>query len=243
MAEVVQPSPPRQPLEPTNTSLPRPSLEPSEKHLEFIQAAITRMASSSFLLKGWAVTLATALLGLNLDQLSISVGATACSAIVLFWGLDAYYLYLERAFRRLYDAVLAGARGPSEPVPVYSMDVRAYLGWKPYCKSLFSLPLIIQYGALLGVALTLVWLKTSEPQRHPAVVSASHQTDHTDGSKRDIPQPSAGPQAPEPTPMQHATHAGAPEPAPATEAKQPLEASRPSNAGEPATQETAPHRP
>ena len=30
------------------------------KHLEFIQAVITRMAGNSFVLKGWAITLAAA---------------------------------------------------------------------------------------------------------------------------------------------------------------------------------------
>jgi hypothetical protein len=36
----------------------------STKHLEMLQAAIARMASHSFVAKGWSVTLATAMLGL-----------------------------------------------------------------------------------------------------------------------------------------------------------------------------------
>jgi hypothetical protein len=38
---------------------------PKEKHLELIQAVISRMAGNSFLLKGWSVTLAAALLALG----------------------------------------------------------------------------------------------------------------------------------------------------------------------------------
>jgi hypothetical protein len=36
------------------------------KHLEFIQNAITRMATNSFWLKGWAVTLVAATFALNI---------------------------------------------------------------------------------------------------------------------------------------------------------------------------------
>ena len=39
------------------------SMASKEKHLEFVQSAINRMASNSFLLKAWSVTLVGALLG------------------------------------------------------------------------------------------------------------------------------------------------------------------------------------
>ncbi len=41
-----------------------PSADPV-KHLEFVQAVIARQAANSFLLKGWSVTLATALVALG----------------------------------------------------------------------------------------------------------------------------------------------------------------------------------
>ncbi len=43
-------------------------MENKNKHLEFIQMAITRMAANSFLIKGWSVTLVAALFALAAVQ-------------------------------------------------------------------------------------------------------------------------------------------------------------------------------
>jgi hypothetical protein len=61
------------------------------KYLEFLQAAITRMGSNSFLVKGWSVTLGTAVLG-------------------FFWILDAYYRALEKLFRDLWERAVASEK-------------------------------------------------------------------------------------------------------------------------------------
>lgn len=75
------------------------------KHLEFIQNAITRMATNSFWLKGWAITLVAATFALNITTPSSLLILIALVPTVAFWGLDAYFLRLERLFRRLYDDV------------------------------------------------------------------------------------------------------------------------------------------
>lgn len=75
------------------------------KHLEMIQAIITRMASNSFALKGWAVTLVAgifALAGKDVDKMYFLV---AYIPIVVFWGLDSFYLLQERLYRALYKKV------------------------------------------------------------------------------------------------------------------------------------------
>ena len=75
------------------------------KHLEMIQNVINRMASNSFMLKGWTVTLVVATFTLLYENTSIKSLFVAIVPIVLFWGLDAYYLMLERLYRRLYTRV------------------------------------------------------------------------------------------------------------------------------------------
>jgi phage shock protein PspC (stress-responsive transcriptional regulator) len=75
------------------------------RHLEMIQGVIARMASNSFALKGWAVTLVTALIALL-----HTVGGTvhiliAYIPLLSFWGLDSYYLLQEKRYRELYDKV------------------------------------------------------------------------------------------------------------------------------------------
>lgn len=87
------------------------------KHLEFLQAAIQRLAGNSFAYRGWAVTLVGAVLAFS-HQSAIPV-TSGYVAIVAFWILDAYSLSTERAFRRLYDDARRGK------VEVFDMAVPA----------------------------------------------------------------------------------------------------------------------
>jgi hypothetical protein len=75
------------------------------KHMELIQAVISRLANNSFLIKGWAVTVASAFLGLAVSRSEARLAWIALAPVILFWGLDAYFLYAERLFRGLYDQV------------------------------------------------------------------------------------------------------------------------------------------
>lgn len=71
------------------------------RYLEMIQGVINRMAANSFSLKGWAVTLVAGILVLaDKDRWYFLI---AYIPIIVFWGLDAYYLLLERRYRALYD--------------------------------------------------------------------------------------------------------------------------------------------
>ena len=75
------------------------------KHLEMIQGVINRMASNSFILKGWTVTLVAGLLALAGSKSEASLFRIACVPIMIFWGLDSYYLLQERLYRSLYVKV------------------------------------------------------------------------------------------------------------------------------------------
>lgn len=80
-------------------------MERKMKHLELIQGVLSRMAGNSFMLKGWAVTLISGifvLAGKDTDKLYFLV---AYLPIIIFWGLDSYYLLQERLYRSLYDKV------------------------------------------------------------------------------------------------------------------------------------------
>jgi hypothetical protein len=75
------------------------------KHLEFILAVVARLAGNSFLVKGWAITVAGVFIGFALNQNEIRLALAALIPTVAFWGLDAYFLTSERLFRALYDQV------------------------------------------------------------------------------------------------------------------------------------------
>ena len=75
------------------------------KHLEMIQGVINRMASNSFLLKGWAVTLVAGIFALSSKDADKLYFLIAYISILVFWGLDEYYLLQERLYRKLYDKI------------------------------------------------------------------------------------------------------------------------------------------
>lgn len=75
------------------------------KHLEFIEAVITRMSHHSFLIKGWTVTLLAALLALAATSGQVALVWPGFVVVPAFWWLDAFFLWTERRYRLLYDQV------------------------------------------------------------------------------------------------------------------------------------------
>lgn len=78
------------------------------KELELIQSVISRMANNSFLVKGWTMTLMSALIAFGKDSILANINGIyylimMISILVPFWWLDAYYLKQERIFRKVYD--------------------------------------------------------------------------------------------------------------------------------------------
>lgn len=75
------------------------------KHLEMVQDVIKRMASNSFILKGWAVTLVAGIMALAEKDADKMYFLVAYIPIIVFWLLDSYYLLQERLYRELYNKV------------------------------------------------------------------------------------------------------------------------------------------
>lgn len=72
-------------------------------HLEMIQGVIARMASNSFLLKGWAITVVSGLIALAINDREPRFAVLALLPTGAFWWLDAYYLHCEHRYRQLFD--------------------------------------------------------------------------------------------------------------------------------------------
>jgi hypothetical protein len=75
------------------------------QHLQMIQGIVNRLANCSFLLKGWSVILVSALFALAAKDSKIYFIYLAYFPAIAFWGLDGYYLWQERLFRKLYDKI------------------------------------------------------------------------------------------------------------------------------------------
>ena len=119
--------------------------EKQMKHLEFIEAVITRMNSNSFQIKGWMITIVSALLALyassegNTTYIFVAIAPT-----VLFWFLDAYYLQQERKFRAVYNGVI------EESIKDFKMPIQDYNGGEYCFWSVFSSPTICYlYGVII----------------------------------------------------------------------------------------------
>ena len=90
-----------------------------EKHLEFIQAVVNRLAANSFAYKGWAITVTAGLVAF-LSQGRAEFLPAAAYPIIAFWYLDSHQLALERAYRKLYDAAREG------DIDIYAMGLAGY---------------------------------------------------------------------------------------------------------------------
>lgn len=131
--------------------------EDRRKHLELIQRVINRLAVASFQIKGWTVTIVTALLGVIVAaKLDSRVGFVASIPVVIFWFLDGYYLRQERLYRDLYNAS-AGlpVKGNKVAQPtVYSMDAELYKNLPGnWCGPFFSWTVLPMHVVLLLIVI------------------------------------------------------------------------------------------
>ncbi len=126
-------------------------------HLQMIQTVVTRMASNSFLLKGWTITLVAALFALAAAKAIPYFIYLAYFPLITFWILDGYFLRQERLFRKLYDRVRVL---PSDAID-FSMNTSAVASevanWRDVCFSTTILPFYgTVFGAIVIVMLVLI---------------------------------------------------------------------------------------
>lgn len=130
-------------------------MEQKIKHLEFIQSIVNRMAANSFLIKGWCITLVSAMFALAANDTNTKFILIAYIPVPVFWILDSYYLWQERLFRALYDNI----RMADENLIDFSMDTMVYRGGKnTWLASIFSETLIIFYISLIVTMLIVMYL-------------------------------------------------------------------------------------
>jgi len=121
------------------------------KEIEIIQDVIKRMAHNSFMIKGWTVTLVAVTLLLKGVKYQVLI---AFIPLIIFWILDAYFLWQERLYRRLYNWVVKNRLTTSE----HLFDMNAYRfrdKEQSVIRIMFSLTLGLFYGAIF--ILTLIY--------------------------------------------------------------------------------------
>jgi hypothetical protein len=127
------------------------------KHLEFIQNVVTRMNTNSFQIKGWTVTISSALLAIYVSTKNYYFILAAIFPTIIFWLLDTYYLSQERKFRGLYNDVAGVTDNPKQLKP-FEMRPDLYTGGKySFCSAFFSITILKMYLSI-SILLTLLFL-------------------------------------------------------------------------------------
>lgn len=147
------------------------------KHMDYIQSVISRLANNSFVMKGWALTLSSTILGFAASQGQTTLALAAVIPALVFWVLDTYYLRQERAFREMFNDVAAKKVGNFEIRPV------VYAKRQSWPKVGRSISLSLFYGVIvtvcLMVAIILALASSSGNERSAANCS---MIGHSDGS-------------------------------------------------------------
>ena len=114
------------------------------KYLELIQNVISRMNANSFKIKGWMITVLSALLALYANGKNDLYIYLAIVPILLFWILDADYLQQERKYRKLYEDIIS----EESNVQLFKMSTENYANIT-FVKVLFSKTLLWLYGCVV----------------------------------------------------------------------------------------------
>lgn len=120
------------------------------KHLEFLQNVITRMNSNSFYIKGWTITMVSAILAISKgDSITYSV---VFLGIPIFWSLDAFYLSREKKFRELYELVIED----NKKIKPFSMNIKKVKNEKiNWFRCLFSMTIAPIYLIIIIAVILL----------------------------------------------------------------------------------------
>jgi hypothetical protein len=127
-------------------------MEAKLKHLEFIQTAIARMATNSFLFKGWAITIAAGLAAFAAVNTQAALLAIALVVTTMFWALDGYYLWLERGFVALHNKVASMEEADID----FSMRIDKTEAFRTWLKTCRRYHLLAFYGSVIIVEIIAI---------------------------------------------------------------------------------------
>ena len=128
------------------------------KHLEFIQDVINRLSSNTFLFKGWSITIIVAVFTAIVTTQNYNLVWLNLGAVLIFWLIDAYYLMLEQAYRKLYNEV---TDTDVEKID-YKMSVKQFVGISAWLAAFRRPGLLMFYGAILAVIIYIIFYNNFE---------------------------------------------------------------------------------
>jgi hypothetical protein len=131
--------------------------EDRRKHLDYLQATITRMNINSFQIKSMVIVIISAMFALFAATPKVVFLLLSIFPSIFSWFLDAYYLQQENKFRAMYDDV-AGITN-RYAIKVYEMPLDKYNDKKCcYRENFFSKIMLLFYLPLILVILSIVFI-------------------------------------------------------------------------------------
>ena len=125
--------------------------DPVLKYRDMLQAVITRMGGNQFTCRTWSVALGTAVIGYAVSKDGKpAMAILALLPAICFWIQDAYYLGLERAFRKKFAAAVAA--GPKASLFDFVIAPKA----ADYIKAFFRHAVLLVHLPVVLLAL-IVW--------------------------------------------------------------------------------------
>jgi len=119
------------------------------KEMDMIQNVMQRMSSTSFLIKGWTITLVAIIFSSRTQTEALPL---VVIPILLFWILDAYFLHQSRLYRHLYDWTTQHRMQTTQHL--FSLNASRFKSQEGSLWTvMFSFTLLLFYGATLLLAL------------------------------------------------------------------------------------------
>jgi len=146
--------------------------EDQRKYFDFLQSIITRMNSNSFVIKGWAITIISAIIALSASTKEPSFLFVAALPLITFWILDTIYLQQERKFRSLYNEA---AKTPSG-IATFDLNInKDFINQNPKNQfwdvfiSKTILPIYLATAVIVGLGVLFIDLKASRPKEKTTI--------------------------------------------------------------------------
>jgi hypothetical protein len=94
-------------MEKTISMADKIELEEIHKEIDLVQGCINRMASNSFMIKGWTITIYAVVLALLPEKVNtVLICVVMLTVTWAFWYLDSFFLRTEKIYRKIYDWIL-----------------------------------------------------------------------------------------------------------------------------------------
>lgn len=113
------------------------------------------MNSNSFLIKGWTITLVSALFALAAKESNLKFAIISYIVIPVFWILDGFYISQEKQYRKLYEEITV----LEEEKINFTMDASIYNSVdSTWLNGIFSKTLIPFYGISILITLLIMFI-------------------------------------------------------------------------------------